>query len=410
MEHLEKIQLKHFLDTHKFYVFVVLLSIIGVHWSFTYMAARQRVLFSYAMWGLFLFYVIAFFVLGLFSLQELVDQYSHRRKLRKVHEHHQNALVEEVKASSTLTLAKADKLPSSAGGDVTHTTTSVVTDLSEAVKVKPVYPLLETIVKQQRILVVGGQGSGKTQIMLWIAQEKLKLSPVIAVDTHASPGKWPAGAHVLGFGLDYDAAQRGFNQVIALMGKRYSEIGSGKVREGEHKVITVLSDEWTDLPDWIPNFKRHYVKPFFTKARKANVDLSLAAHDDTAEALGMEGMAKLKKSFDVIVYCEKVANQYTTFVKYGLLKGAKIIECLPPGPFIYNGQPTQPQTRHVDFTTVTGVLVKDIRVLEAMRDSYDVDSDVVWKQKVRKQLQIPASQEGYKIIDDIAGKYNIAVK
>lgn len=406
--------LKDVLNTYKFYIFALLLSGIAVHWSFTYIQARYGQFFSGVMWGMFIFYAVAFFLIGSFSLLEMVDQYFHKRKIRELAATHETAIIEKLEADTTLILSKIGQSDEDKVIEATPLLSSgVVVDLSEHIKIKPQFPLIETVSKYSRILVIGGQGSGKTQIILWLAEAKQKMGNVVAIDTHASPEKWPIGSHVLGFGLDYNQAERGFDQVINLMSRRYEQIGQGKAKERSHPIISVLTDEWTDLPDMIPNFKKQFVKPLFTKSRKASIDLSLAAHDDTVEALGMEGLAGFKKSFDISIYCECIEEgiKYSAKVFYGLKTShTKCIECLPPGPYIPGMEPLQPQQKYIDFDIMPGILVDDIRVLDAMRMNYDSQINGIWKQHVRKDLGIPASQEGYKIIDKVGKRYNLTLK
>jgi hypothetical protein len=398
-----------FLGTYRFYIFVLLFSLLAVYWSFTYVKSQNVILFRYAMWFLFIFYVLGFLLLGGLSLYEIWDQFVYARKFRRLEAAKEKAVIKGLEADSTLTLFKASEPKSMEAPPLLSQ--NVLVDLSEQIKVKPVYPLIETIVQYSRILVVGGQGSGKTSIMLWLAAAKKEISNVVVIDTHASPNKWPEGSYVLGFGLDYEKATMGFDQVFDLMSKRYQAIGEGKVKENSHPRICLLSDEWTELPDIIPNFKRQYVKPLFTKSRKSSVDLSLAAHADTAEALGMQGIVQLKKSFEVVVYCDKVDTQYNSVVQYGTDRAkSKRIECMPPGPYIPNSKPFQPITKHVDFGAVPGVLSKDVRILDAIRDNYDDTIMAAWKQTVRKSLGIPASPSGYQILDDVATRYNLVLK
>ena len=399
------------LHTYHFFVFIGLLSLIAVHWAFSHIQSLYPQFFGYTMWTLFTFYTIGFLVLGSLLLEEIIDRAIYRRKIRRLELAHQGAVTGKIKADTKLIISKANQSEVKQIEAPMQSNNVILVDLSEAIKIKPQYPLIDTVSKYARILVVGGQDAGKTSVMLWLAEAKMKLGNVVAIDTHASPEKWPREAHVLGFGLDYNQAQRGFNQVLDLMTKRYDEIGQGRAKERSHPIISVLTDEWTDLPDMIPNFKKQYVKPLFTKSRKAAIDLSLAAHDDTVEALGMEGLSGLKKSFDVVIYLDYSEGKHTSIVQYGLKKStSKRVECLPPGPYVPNGKPLQPVQNYIDFNTFPGVLSQDIRVLEAIRMNYDSQINGSWKQLVRKDLGIPASQEGYKIIDTVGERYNLTLK
>lgn len=399
------------LYTYRFFLFIGLLSLIAVQISFFHIKSLHPQFFNTMMWVLFVFYMISFLALSSLLLEEIINRASYRRKMRCLELSHQEAITSKIKADSQLVLSKATQTDIKQIEAPMQSKNNVLVDLSETIKIKPQYPLIETVSKYSRILIVGGQNSGKTQVILWLAEAKQKLGNVVAIDTHASPEKWPIGSHVLGFGLDYNQAQKGFDQVLNLMSKRYDEIGQGKAKERSHPIISVLTDEWTDLSDMIPNFKKQYVKPLFIKSRKASIDLSLAAHDDTVEALGMAGLSGLKKSFDVVVYLDYSEGKHTSIVQYGLKKStSKRIECLPPGPYIPNGKPLQPTQNYINFNTFPNVLSQDIRVLEAVRNNFDPQINGSWKQLVRKDLGIPPSQEGYKIIDTVGERYNLTLK
>jgi ABC-type multidrug transport system fused ATPase/permease subunit len=64
--------------------------------------------------------------------------------------------------------------------------------------------LLNDISDCQRLLIVGGSGTGKTSLLLHIAQQRQKQGDLIILDSNGKKGKW--GAYpVVGLGYDHQA-------------------------------------------------------------------------------------------------------------------------------------------------------------------------------------------------------------
>jgi hypothetical protein len=173
-------------------------------------------------------------------------------------------------------------------------------------------PVLPVILPSQRILVAGGQGSGKTNLLQWMAYEKQRLSKVLVIDTHAAPGQWPIDpAGVLGRGRNWAGVEQALIRLLDVMNERYKDIDAGRVGIRGHEIITVLADEWTMIPEAIgEKIIKQYTKPVLSESRKAGIDFILAAHDTTVEALGIKGMGGLIKAFDWIVETDQQNGQY----------------------------------------------------------------------------------------------------
>ena len=91
------------------------------------------------------------------------------------------------------------------------------------------------------------------------------------------------------------------------MDARYKEYATGKVKERQHDLITVISDEWTTLSENINNLDS-YLLPLLTESRKVGIDFIIACHSETAGSLGLKGRFDLKKNFDAVLRLKNVCG------------------------------------------------------------------------------------------------------
>lgn len=207
---------------------------------------------------------------------------------------------------------------------------------------EPMPKLNPMLQRAQRILISGGQDAGKTTICQWVCYYKLQQGGrVIVIDSHATPVRWPRGCEVIGAAQDYDAIEKLLKWMVAEMKRRYEDQAAGKVPERGHEIISVVSDEWTLLPEVIDNVEQ-YTGPLLTETRKAGFDFYLAAHDVTVDALGIRGKGGLRKAFDFAVLCDYdfitgERHTYINFMKGGRVSEKDNIEYEAPGPFIIQG-------------------------------------------------------------------------
>ena len=177
--------------------------------------------------------------------------------------------------------------------------------------------LLADISTQQRLLLVGGQGTGKTTLLQHIANQRDKTSLVLILDSHNTPSKWASHYRVIGNGRDYEAIQQELEKLVQLMDARYKELASGKVGERRHDLITVISDEWTTLSKNLKNLDA-LLLPLLTESRKVGIDFILATHSETAQSLGIKGMYDLKDNFDSILRLKNIKGERLVDVDDGL--------------------------------------------------------------------------------------------
>ena len=142
----------------KFYVFSLIFSAIAVYWSFSYISQESRQIFSYAMWGLFIFYLVGFLGVGGLLCEEMIEVYLHHRKLRFLEHNRAQAEIGKIDADAYLVRSKGDATTPKPGSILEGgPNTPIVVDLSEAIKIPKVYPLIETIVKYPEYLLLVGK-------------------------------------------------------------------------------------------------------------------------------------------------------------------------------------------------------------------------------------------------------------
>jgi molybdopterin-guanine dinucleotide biosynthesis protein len=59
----------------------------------------------------------------------------------------------------------------------------------------------------QRLLIVGGQNSGKTTLLKHIAHQRSLTGSVLILDSHNHAGKWSDKYRIVGHGRDYAAIE-----------------------------------------------------------------------------------------------------------------------------------------------------------------------------------------------------------
>ncbi len=165
---------------------------------------------------------------------------------------------------------------------------------------QPKTTLLSDIEPLQRLLIVGGQNSGKTTLLKHIAHQRSRAGDVLILDSHNHAGKWNDNFRIVGHGRNYQAIETELKNLVAVMDARYKEFATGKVREREHDLITVISDEWTTIAENLSNLDG-VLLPLLTESRKVGIDFIIACHSETASSLGLKGRFDLKKNFDAIL-------------------------------------------------------------------------------------------------------------
>jgi len=199
--------------------------------------------------------------------------------------------------------------------------------------VQPV-DLLSFLRPVKRGLIVGASDAGKTTLLKWMVTERAHLGKVVVIDPHAGPTTWPA--EVIGRGSDHAEISRALDGFVALMERRYGEIGDGLVEEEGHRLITVVVDEWMAIADECPNAAKCF-RRLLTEARKANVHLWLGSHSERVEPLKLSGRGDLKDGLVIVkINYNQVTGERSAIIKIKYDDHTETIPTILPGEF--NGQ------------------------------------------------------------------------
>lgn len=193
------------------------------------------------------------------------------------------------------------------------------------------YPFaLPLLMPVQRLMVAGGQNTGKTSLLQWLTSERLKTgSRVIIIDSHCFPGKWPGQAEVIGKNRDYQAIESAFDDLLHLMDDRYREYSSGQVGERQHHHITLVIDEFSMIAKNTGNTK-DFITTALMEFRKVNLDLILAGQSTRAGNMGLRGSYDLFESFDCLCHLKMESGQRKAYLNFG---DGNEIEAIHPGAY-----------------------------------------------------------------------------
>ncbi|MFC1975673.1 hypothetical protein ACFLXQ_04695 [Chloroflexota bacterium] len=190
--------------------------------------------------------------------------------------------------------------------------------------------LLAALDTAQCALIVGPREVGKTTILQHVISRRLRSSQVLVLDPHSHPTRWPQGCLVVGTERDFPKIERALKGLMALMNKRYREIGKGLVREGEHSRVTVIIDEWRAIVYNLGKPAGEMIKTLLAESRKTNIDVFVGTHSERVKALGIEGEGDLKDGF---VMVRLAINKMTKERKATIDYGEGEIPVILPGPF-----------------------------------------------------------------------------
>jgi len=197
--------------------------------------------------------------------------------------------------------------------------------------VQPV-DLLSHIRSVQRCLIVGSSDAGKTTLLKHVVTERAQSSHVIVIDPHAGPATWPA--EIIGRGSNHAEISRALDGLLALMIKRYREIGAGKIGEGEHQRLTVIVDEWMSIEEECRN-AAHVFGRLIREARKASIDTFVGSHSDRVASLGLTGKGDLRDGLEIIrLHYNQWTGERSATITIKHANGEKeIIPAILPGEF-----------------------------------------------------------------------------
>jgi hypothetical protein len=173
----------------------------------------------------------------------------------------------------------------------------------------------------RNILIVGPKGSGQTTLLNRLIA--LRTGYVEAFDPHNEPGKWPCP--VVGGGERFDGILRHLTAVYALMQERYQQSNAGTRSQASYQqpewAITLVGDEWGGIVAELPSKGKTQLgagaiqAKLLARGRKVGIGLLVAAHDDTAAQVGLEGEMGLLGCYDYIVYLGAQATSNSSIPK-----------------------------------------------------------------------------------------------
>ena len=170
---------------------------------------------------------------------------------------------------------------------------------------------LSTLADADNILVAGPKGSGKTTLLRTLLSVRADAS-CIALDPHASPGKW--SCMCIGGGLEWQQIDAAMQKMQRDMQARFKQLASGEIREGEFPRRSYVGDEFLSIVQELG--KERAGKALIsrlTQGRKVGECILIAAQNDTVESLGIQGNADLKGCFDYIAF---LGSLVSTRAKY----------------------------------------------------------------------------------------------
>jgi len=179
--------------------------------------------------------------------------------------------------------------------------------------------LMQAVLDLDCLMIWGGRGSGKTNFIQHLAQEKvLKGEDLWIIDPKPGrPGKWPQGVNVIGQGHNY--------QEIMAIGEKYEfELECRKVQfqnVEEFPKVTLIVDELYLLNLKIKGFT-DMILPLLLEGREYNIHMILISQSKTAESIGFKGKYDLLKCFDAVVGLDRQGpkedpNSYFAVADFG---------------------------------------------------------------------------------------------
>lgn len=175
--------------------------------------------------------------------------------------------------------------------------------------------LLADIKDCQRLLIVGGSGTGKTSLLLHIAKQRKNIGDLIILDSNGKKGKW-GNYPVIGLGYDHQAIKNELVRLNDVLKTRFNEYAFGNIGEREHSLITIIADEWHIISTEIKEIA-DLIRPILTQGRKLSIDLIVGSNGATAKSLGLAGEMDLVNNFEAVLRLSKVKNDRLVNVDFG---------------------------------------------------------------------------------------------
>ena len=254
--------------------------------------------------------------------------------------------------------------------------------------------LIETMARLDRILLVGGTGTGKTNVLKHYVSALVQAGATIRVIDPHSPSKL-LGLDVIGAGLNWREIGDYFCHVMATVDARYK---AGQIaQDGDMGGLNeyLIIEEFLDIQRNLGDLATEFLECLLIQARKAGFRYTVVAQNDTVEALGIRGNSGLLKTGTDRVMLRKFPDgQRVAMV--GRDKD-EVIECDPPP--LFTGAPDVPASQLVLDVPRT-FTDKERAILRAMRDPANVT-----KADVYRAAGLSKSGPNSQIIDELSRCY-----
>lgn len=162
--------------------------------------------------------------------------------------------------------------------------------------------VIDLLANEQRLLLWGPSGSGKSSLLKHVINRKLNQSTsVLLCDPHGSRPKWGPSVDAIGFGENYQAILGTFRSLEALHTQRIKEVACGHP-ERDFDLVTVVIEELQALVEHYTAQKvdiGYYIRMFLTRTRKTGIDVVAVSQEVSVKAMGLEGFGKNRDAFAI---------------------------------------------------------------------------------------------------------------
>lgn len=172
--------------------------------------------------------------------------------------------------------------------------------------------LLEYFDNIQRALFVGGSGSGKTSLLLWLIGRRSGI-PII-LDPDAKPNKW-GQYEAIGGGGDYKAIDKAIDAIASIFAIRSEIYGACGVEDDSiYPKLTIVFDEFHEIVANVVNVWDR-LATVLTRGRKHSMQLFIISNANNATLLGLKNNTALLHNFEAEVTLSKTDDKRTVSVK-----------------------------------------------------------------------------------------------
>lgn len=162
--------------------------------------------------------------------------------------------------------------------------------------------IVDLLAREQRLLIWGASGSGKSSLLKHVANSKLQQETQLLVcDPHGSRPKWGPSVDAIGFGERYGQILDTLRALEFEHTARIRQIEHGRA-ERDFPIITIILEEVQAL---VEHFNQagedadigYYIRMLLTRTRKTGIDIIAVSQEVSVKALGLEGFGKNRSAF-----------------------------------------------------------------------------------------------------------------